>query len=142
MDLTEPKNCTCFNLRRAARAVTQLYDEALKPTGLRATQMPILAMLDAIGSVPMTQLANALGMDRTTLTRNLRPLLAQKLVATTEGADKRQRRVEITAQGRRRLTDAEPHWRAVQTRLAESFGIPEWQNLMGGLDNLVAEIHD
>ena len=78
VDLLE--NCTCFNLRKAARAVTQAYDEALKLQGLRATQISILAMLSELGPVTMTNLADQLVMDRTTLTRNLKPLLSDNLV--------------------------------------------------------------
>ncbi len=77
VDLTA---CTCANLRKAARAVTQVYDQALRPTGLKATQFTMLATLSNRGDLPLSRLAEALVMDRTTLTRNLKPLVGKGLV--------------------------------------------------------------
>ncbi|MEE8273100.1 MAG: MarR family transcriptional regulator, partial [Alphaproteobacteria bacterium] len=73
-DAREAAICTCFNLRKAARAVTQLYDAALGPSGLRATQFSLIAALGVRGAPTISQLAKAMVMDRTTLTRNLKPL--------------------------------------------------------------------
>ena len=72
--------CICFNLRKAARVITQIYDEAFRPTGFRSTQMPLLVATAALGPVTVNRLAEAVVMDRTTLTRNLKPLEKQGLL--------------------------------------------------------------
>src|SRR3546814_19389843 len=91
--------CTCFKLRRAARRVTQLYDRHLQPTGLRITQFGLLARL-RVEPLQMTALAERMGMDRTTLTRNLRPLERLGYVTVDPGEDRRTRTVAITSEGR------------------------------------------
>ena len=88
MNVETPANCTCFNLRKAARAVTQMYDAALKPSGLRATQFALLSVVESNGPAGITELARALVTDRTTLTRNLKPLLDQELLQVVDGADR------------------------------------------------------
>ena len=104
--LDETADCACLNLRGAARAVTQMYDEVLRPSGLKATQFSVLAAVATIGPAAMTVIAKALVMDRTTLTRNLKPLMDRGLVKAGKGADdRRQRRIVVTppaAPGHRR----------------------------------------
>ena len=130
MDVDSTANCTCFNLRKAARAVTQLYDEALKPSGLRATQFSLLTAVATTGPVVMTALAKTLVMDRTTLTRNLRPLLDQGLLEVVAVDDRRQRPIALTVLGREKLDVALPLWREVQSRLAEDLGRDNWGGLL------------
>jgi len=137
MDIEALSNCTCFNLRKASRAVTQMYDEALKPTGLRATQVSVLAMIAGEEPLTMTGLANRLVMDRTTLTRNLKPLMADGLINNVPGPDKRQRLVQITDRGRHRFDEAKPLWSDVQNRLADALGYGRWTGLLGHLDMAV-----
>jgi len=133
MDIHSPENCTCFNIRKAARAVTQMYDDALKATGLRATQMPILAWLADGRSLTMTALAGDLGVDRTTLTRNLKPLLAQGLLKTVDGDDRRQRLIAVTDAGLAKLREAAPLWGAAQEQLTRDLGNARWQGMLGDL---------
>ncbi len=83
------ETCACLNVRKAARAVTQLYDEVLQPSGLRATQFNLLVAIALAGEAPVTRLADALVMDRTTLTRNLKPLESQGLITIEAGTDRR-----------------------------------------------------
>ena len=137
LDIDAPANCTCFNLRKAARAVTQAYDEALRPTGLRATQMQLLAVIAAKGPAGMTELAKTLVMDRTTLTRNLKPLLQQGLLETVEAPDQRQRPIAVTARGRDMLDRAQDHWRQAQARMVEGLGEARWSRLLRDLDESV-----
>ena len=127
--------CTCANLRRATRVVTQVYDAALKPVGLRATQFNLLAALEKRGGVAMTPLAEALVMDRTTLTRNLKPLIARGLVRVEQEQeqDQRVRRIHLTGDGMRLFHRARPHWQQVQARLVEGLGGARWA---GFLDDL------
>ncbi len=137
MDITDPTNCTCFGLRKAARAVTQLYDQALMPTGLRATQLPVLVAAERAGPRGIGELAELLVMDRTTLTRNLKPLLDRGLLESIPGVDRRRRSVAITAKGQAALTEALPYWREVQARIAGSLGRSRWRRLLGDLRDTV-----
>ncbi|HEY9847811.1 MAG TPA: MarR family transcriptional regulator, partial [Candidatus Caenarcaniphilales bacterium] len=88
--------CACFNLRKASRAVTQLYDKVLQPSGLLATQFTLLSAIALTGSVTITRLAQELVMDRTTLARNLKPLERQGLIQIKPGQDQRTRIVTLT----------------------------------------------
>ncbi len=137
MDVTEPTNCTCFGLRKAARAVTQMYDQALKPSGLRATQLSLLAVTERAGPRRMAEIAELLVMDRTTLTRNLKPLLDQGLLERVAGADRRRRPIAITAKGRAALAQALPYWREAQMHMVGSLGRARWRRLLGDLRDTV-----
>jgi len=117
----EVATCVCFNLRKAARAVTQLYDAVLRPSGLRVTQFSILAVLSRSGPLTQSRLASATVTDRTTLTRNLRLLEAKGLIRVERGADRRQREVGLTEPGRKALAKAYPLWKEAQARMAKPF---------------------
>ncbi len=137
MDVTTPVNCTCLSLRKAARAVTQMYDEALRPSGLRATQLSLLFSVEHGGPRGITELAKMLVMDRTTLTRNLKPLLYQKLLEVIHRPDRRQRPIAITPKGRDALARALPLWQEVQARLAFGLGRSRWWSLLSDLGDTV-----
>jgi DNA-binding MarR family transcriptional regulator len=132
------QNCACFNLRKAARAVTQLYDDALRPTGLRVTQFSLLAVLAALRSARMTELAEAAVMDRTTLTRNLALLEREGLIRISEGADARVREVTLTPAAEERLAKAMPYWQKAQDRLTQELGRTRADRLLGDLSVAVA----
>jgi DNA-binding MarR family transcriptional regulator len=117
-DLSECAACACFAVRRAARVVTQHYDRALRPSGLRATQFTLLTILALGGPLALSRVADRLGMERTTLTRNLRPLLANGLVTVQHGDDRRVRTIAITPKGRRTALAALPDWRRAQRAIA------------------------
>ena len=107
--------CTCSALRRAARAVTARYDDALRPTGLRITQFAVLRLLARLGPMPVTRLAAEAALVRSTMGRNLDPLERRGLVRVSVGeADGRERRAELTEAGRTAITDALPFWRTAQ----------------------------
>jgi DNA-binding MarR family transcriptional regulator len=118
--------CACLNVRRAARAVTQLYDHALAPTGLRATQLTLLVALERAGPVPFTRLAEVLGMDRTTLTRNAGPLQRDGLMVQRPGPDRRVKLMQISEAGRRILAAAIPLWQTAQRQITEGLGPGRW----------------
>src|SRR5712692_1772251 len=122
--------CACANMRRAARAVTQLYDAALRPSGLRITQFTLLQVLATAGA-PMTQgaLGDLLAVDSTTLSRTLRPLERAKWIRRVEGSDARERRIELAALGRRALQRATPAWERAQRRLRSGLGRRDWAKL-------------
>ena len=130
MDLTQ---CTCANLRKAARVVTQAFDAALQPSGLKATQFTLLATLAAEGDVPLTRLAEALVMDRTTLTRNLKPLIRDGLVRIDHEDDRRVRKVVLTGPGRTALETARPQWEEAQARVHRALGQERWSGLLADL---------
>ncbi len=100
--------CTLFNIRRASRAITQIYDAAFAPLGLKGNQFTLLTAIALIGEPTMTQLGKSLGTDRTTLTRNLAPLERAGLIRTTIGSDRRSRIVKMTPRGLDRLGRAVP----------------------------------
>ena len=117
-ELSECAACACFAVRRAARVITQHYDWALRPSGLRTTQFTLLTMLALGGPMPLSRVADRLGMERTTLTRNLKPLLAGGLVSVGPGDDRRVRTIAITAKGQRAAVAALPRWRSAQRSVA------------------------
>lgn len=110
----ECAGCVCAGIRRAARAVTQHYQRHFRGTGLVGTQFSMLSVLIRSGPMPISRMAKYLGVERTTLTRNLRPLEKKHWVAITGDADGRVRTVEITAKGRAVARAALPAWRKAQ----------------------------
>lgn len=130
--------CACRTTRATSRAVTRRYDEALRPTGLRATQVSLLVAATLHGSATISQLAETLAMDRTTLTRELRPLEQQELMVLRPGEDRRARHVEVTDQGRRAIAEAMPLWRDIQNRVVAELGPDRWNALAGSLGDLAA----
>lgn len=118
-----PTVCACSKLRRSARIVTSIYDEALAPSGLGVAQYALLRTLGRVGPCPLSSLAEASALDRTTLNRNLRPLEQAGLVASagcTE--DHRARIVQLSEDGRAAIRAAEPLWRAAQARIDAALG--------------------
>lgn len=133
--------CACNQLRRSARAVTQVYDAGMGPEGLKVTQMPILVALGAAGDQPLSALAEILGLDRTTLTRNLR-VLEDRGLATTRPRedDARVRMVSMTPAGARELSSALARWEQVQSRVEERFGAERLRALYDELEALSAAV--
>jgi DNA-binding MarR family transcriptional regulator len=119
--------CACFNVRKAARAVTALYDRTLAPCGLRTTQVTLLVALARAGDLPFTRLAGILGMDRTTLTRNVGPLERDGLLTLRPGPDRRVKLVAITDAGRRTLAAAIPLWQTAQREITAGIGPGRWE---------------
>lgn len=134
--------CTCFNLRKASRAVTQLFDEKLKPSGLLATQFTILVAISVAGSGTMNDLAKGLVMDRTTLTRNLKPLERQGLIVIQAGQDQRVRVVSLTDEGRAALAKALPLWDEAQACVIEGLGQQGWKALLSGLSDTTSLVRE
>lgn len=128
--------CACFNIRKTARLVTQLYDETLRPTGLRVTQFSILMATRSLEPVTLTRLAEVMAMDRTTLTRNIRPLERQGLLTVTPGADRRERQLALTPRGQHTLAQALPLWEQLQARVHDAFGMERLQQLFAELKDL------
>lgn len=126
--------CACANLRRASRAVTQLYDEELRPLGIRVTQFTLLQVLAVAGETSQGRIAQILALDSTTLTRTLAPLQQSGWIESRPGNDRRERLYSITPEGRTFLEKAIPLWERAQERLRASFGGDEWDGLRQLLD--------
>jgi DNA-binding MarR family transcriptional regulator len=130
-------SCTCSELRRAARAVTLLYDNAFRSSGLLSTQLGVLHVIYKSVSIRISHLAKELGMDRTTLTRNLSVLQRQGFIKISSGKDNRTRIVTITNKGRTTIAKAIPLWNDVQNKVKEQMGETLWNELMVNLSQFV-----
>lgn len=126
--------CTCFKLRSLARRVTQLYDQTLAPAALKVTQYSLLAHVRRQTAPTLSELAQALFTDRTTLTRNLKPLVERGLVEIGHGADARSKAVTITRRGEALFQAARPLWRKAQMRLRAAAGDAQVEALHGLVD--------
>ena len=115
-------NCACFNTRKASRALTQLYDDVLRPSGLRITQFTVLMVLRGYGPMSINGLAEAMVADRTALTRNLAILEERGLVRIQPGSDARVRIVELTEAGEDAAMAAYPLWQRAQALVARRMG--------------------
>ncbi len=130
-DLPVTGTCSCASLRRLTRRVTQYYDHALKPCGLRVTQYSILVHIAHAEGLSLTELAARLDMDRTTLTRNLGPLAKEGWIELTAGHDRRSRSVRLTRAGTRLLVRAGPLWQAAERGFRQTVGQDEAARLEG-----------
>lgn len=136
-EIAECQHCACFNLRKAARSITQIYDSALQPLDLRSTQFTVLAVARVRGNLSISELAEQMAMDRTTLTRNLKPLEKRGLIWIGSGPDRRTKMVSVTGEGKNLLSLAFPIWQEVQRRVVERFGTHRFESLLGELNELV-----
>ena len=132
-DIDSLTACTCGRLRRAARALTQLYDDAMAPSGLRVTQFSLLRTLSRRGPVRISALAEEALLDRTALSRNLDPLVARKLVVIVPGRDARSREVTLTPAGVAALKAAGPYWKRAQAAVTRQLGPSRLEALIAAL---------
>jgi len=139
-NLMDLRNCTCFNLRKTTRAITQYYDRKMKSVGLRGTQFTILAVLSNADAISITHLAGFLEMDRTTVTRNLRPLEKQGLLEILTGEDHRIRNVQITKIGMKIFEEARSIWQKTQSEIIERLGEAKLKKLLNGLAETTSAI--
>lgn len=132
------KTCTCFYTRKAARSLTQYYDNLLQPVGLRITQFCVLVALALRGAMPITPLAEILGMDRTTLSRSLKVLMSQGFLVLDEDMDRRRHLVKLTESGLQVLESALPYWQQAQNQFVASMGQEQWQTLLTHLKEVIS----
>ena len=132
------QTCAVFNLRKASRVVTQLYEEIMKPSGILPTQFTLLVASRAWGPITISSMAEALVMDRTTLTRNLKPLEREGLLSVSPGKDdQRAREVSLTSKGLKQLKQALPLWNEAQRKIRQSLGTSRLDQLLGDLNAVV-----
>jgi DNA-binding MarR family transcriptional regulator len=137
---TVPRGCTNFKLRQLVRRVSQLYDHELAASGLKTTQYSLLSHVLRLGPVRPGELAAAMTMDASTLTRNLKPLLAAGWLQMTAGEDGRSRLVHITDAGRDKRAEAQRHWKAAQQGLNRLLGVQRVHALHALVDESLAKL--
>ena len=140
LDMTAVENCACFNIRRLSRAITQFYDAEVRRHGLRPTQAPILRALQAKDGWSMAELSEWLGMERTTLLRNLRPLQRDGLARAKGGGRGGHVKLEITEKGRATLAKLHPAWRSAQDKVVAILGKERWSTILSDLQAVVGKL--
>jgi DNA-binding MarR family transcriptional regulator len=131
-----PLACMGLHIRRASRILTQVYDAALRPVGLELNQLTLLVAIHLFEAVPITQLAQELFADQTTVTRNIKLLEKRGLVAINPGEDRRMKLVSLTVEGQTILGLALPAWEQVQAELMQHFGEQNWKTLLSLLSEV------
>lgn len=132
--------CLCANLRRASRAISQRYDQAMRPLGLTITHFTILQALSLTGEVLQGRLGEILAMDSTTLTRTLGIMKRRGWITIRRGTDRRERWLSLSVQGKAEFKRALPHWQAVQTELRKQLGGQRWDNLMKLVNEVTSKV--
>jgi DNA-binding MarR family transcriptional regulator len=134
--------CVCSQVRKLARKLSSFYDAVLAPENLTITQYSLLVNIARAGQLGHTVLAEKVGMERTTLTRNLRPLTRAKLVSTVTGLDRRQHLLQLTALGKRKLVRSLPLWEEAQRQFLshiDSKSIHDFRALLGTAESAAAK---
>jgi DNA-binding MarR family transcriptional regulator len=134
LDMSAVENCVCFNLRWVTRAVTQFYDAEMRRHGIRPTQGTLLLALNAKESWNMAELSDCLGLERTTLVRNLQPLQRDGLVTADGGGRGNRVELTITAKGRKQVEKFMPAWRAAQSAMVKTLGEKRWSAILSDLE--------
>ena len=140
LDMTSVENCACFNIRRVSRVITQFFDAEVGRHGIRPTQSPILRALQAKNGWGMAELSEWLGMERTTLLRNLRPLQRDGLVRAKGGERGGHVKLEITEKGRATLAKMLPAWRSAQDKVVAVLGKERWSTIISDLGEVVTKL--
>jgi len=140
LDMTSVQNCTCFNVRRASRVITQFFDAEARRNGIRPTQTPILRALQAKSGWSMAELSEWLGMERTTLLRNLRPLQRDGLVRAKGGGRGGHVELEITEKGSAVLGKMLPGWRSAQDKVVAILGKERWSAIISDLEEVATKL--
>ena len=140
LDMASVENCACFNVRRVSRVITQFFDSEVRRHGIRPTQTPILGALRAKAGWSMAELSEWLGMERTTLLRNLRPLQRDGLVRARGGGRGGHVELQITEKGRAALAKTLPAWRSAQDKVVAILGKERWSSIIGDLEDVAAKL--
>jgi DNA-binding MarR family transcriptional regulator len=140
LDMASVENCTCFNVRRVARVITQFFDAEVRRHGIRPTQTPILGALQAKSGWGMAELSDWLGMERTTLLRNLRPLQRDGLVRASGGGRGGHVELAITEKGRTALAKMLPAWRSAQNKVVATLGKERWSAIITDLEEVASKL--
>jgi DNA-binding MarR family transcriptional regulator len=136
-----PRGCTSFRLRQLTRRVSQHYDRIVAGAGLKTTQYSLLSSIERLGPIRPSDLATAMAMDASTLTRNLQPLVASGWAAVGPGADARSRLVTTTPAGRAKRAEAQREWKRAQLLLNEQLGTARVAALHALLDECLGRMN-
>lgn len=129
--------CCCFAMRKVMRAVTQCYDRYLESTGIRSTQFTLLVELSSTKAKTLTEIAEGLVMDRTTLTRNLKPLEKLELISTIQPVDKRSKAYILTELGKQTVDKCVPLWEKAQNSIVGNLGDERFDGLLRELSSVI-----
>jgi DNA-binding MarR family transcriptional regulator len=140
LNMSAVENCVCFNLRWVTRVVTQFYDAEMRRHGIRPTQGTILSSLQAKDSWSMAELSDWLGMDRTTLVRNLRPLQRDGLVQVRGGGRGNLVELAITTKGQKQIEKLAPAWKSAQSAVVKTLGEKRWSALLADLEKVASAL--
>ena len=136
LPIEEISTCINFNLKKAQRFLTKLYDSELKKVGIRSTQFSILGILCRRGTMTISKFSDFLTVERTTLTRNLRPLERDGLIKIQSGKDKRNKEITITNKGKNVFAKAFPLWQQAQKRIKDEIGLPKFESILNDLNKI------
>jgi DNA-binding MarR family transcriptional regulator len=136
LDLNGTGYCASLNIRRAARAITSLYDSIIGASGIRSTGFAILVAIAKSEPVPISKLGGVLGIDSTTLSRSLRLLERRGLIAVSTRSTMRQRFVTLLPSGKRTLAQALPFWRQVQEIFEKEVAGAQWKRMQRDLEKI------
>jgi DNA-binding MarR family transcriptional regulator len=135
------QQCTCFNLRKAARATTLLYDQALRPSGLKTTQFLLLTEIKVSAPITIKPLAAKMLMHRTALARNLKLLAKKGLIKIEPGHDRRERMIRLTMRGQKSLSRAYPFWQHAQRKVATHFGKKQLHHFLSAVSEFTETLN-
>ena len=140
-NLLSPAHCVCNNLHQTTRVVSRIYAEEMRPCGIKRSQFSILAYLQSLGVIQLTELADLMIMDRTTLSRNLKPLERKGLVFVKKSPnDARARELRLSKEGKAKFREALKYWTRAQKKLLKLFGKKNWQDLESTLHRLRKQV--
>jgi DNA-binding MarR family transcriptional regulator len=134
--------CACANLRRTARAVTRMYNQELRATGLELTQFTLLMTLSITGETTQGKLSDILALDSTSLTRMLKPLIKRGWIQAKTGDDRRQKLLRLSTSGREKFEQSKPDWDRAQKRLQQTLGDATWSQMGALLTEVTRAIED
>jgi DNA-binding MarR family transcriptional regulator len=136
VSLTGTGLCVCFQLRRTSRAITQLYDAALQPSGIRSTQFALLVAIAKKEPIRISELSEIVVIDTTTLSRSLRKLERMGHLKIVSGSDRRERLVRMTAKGQAVLGESVSCWRKIQEKVVSRLMDPDWLGIQAQLEKI------
>lgn len=143
IDLLIKSPCVCLHVRKAGRQLSQMYDQCLRPAGIRSTQYGMLRCVAELPEPFISDIGRVLGMDQTTVTRNIEKLEKLGLVrARPHNHDPRKKIVELSPDGQAKLTEALPLWEKAQERIMARISDDDFKNLARMLENLCAASQD
>ncbi|MFI3189669.1 MAG: MarR family winged helix-turn-helix transcriptional regulator [Methylococcales bacterium] len=136
----QKKNCLNFKMRKLTRLLTKMYDAELSKAGIKTTQFTLLCHVLKYDSAPLSDIARIMGVDTSTLSRNLQPLISAGFIIQTTGSDARRRLVSLTSEGRSKQAEADLHWAVAQDKIKAILGLKNVTALSVLLDSCIDKL--